>query len=179
MITTIFRRATHCTLFERNIEWRTSVNTMNDSNVEKGRWQSYQSFICSVVPVCAPAAIIPWCIPIYSYPPQVASLMKCISPGCVCISVESTMRSRVERWGAGRMSTGRKELFGVWCVYDGGYLLKKNNPPDCLFPIQKYCFAITEQTSRVQAECWRAALHSWKGRSTRGREQNSRIVWIC
>ncbi len=90
----------------------------------------------------------------YSYPAQVATLMKCISPGCVCIAVESTMRSRVEERGTGRVSTGRKELFGVRCVYDGGHLFKKDKEktPDCLFPIQKYCFPITEQTSRVQAE---------------------------
>lgn len=56
--------------------------------------------------VCA--AIAQWCIPMNSCPPRVASLMKCISPGCVCVvlwraAAEWGGEAQVERSSLERM----------------------------------------------------------------------------
>lgn len=66
--------------------------------------------------------------------------MKYISPGPVCISVENTIRSRV----GDTVQVERSFLEIDVDMMEG--------TPDCLLPIQKYCFAITEEISRVQAE---------------------------
>jgi len=92
---------------------------------------------------------------------------------CMYSCKEAAFRGTMKGWSAGRIFSGRKELCGVWCVYENGF----STTPAYLFPIQKYCFPITEQTSRVQAES--RALKCKAAQLKEEQYENSGIVWIC
>ena len=115
------------------------------------------------------AAIAQWCIPMNSCPPRAASLMKCISPGCVCVSVAS--RSRVGRWGA-----GRKELFGEddVDVMEGTSSKRKTWNAAC-FPYKN----ITLPSQSRRAEFRRGKQRSTAEQGEGVREGDSRMAGLC
>lgn len=145
-------------------------HTEQERNVEKGGKQNHQSFIHSVVPVRASPSMIAWCILMYSYRPQVVTLMKCISPGFVCISVEKVQR--VALWGD-EVHTCRKKLFGVWCVYNWGLLFKKK-----LLVSHAEILLCLHRTDKLSLG-WEQSAEVQRSIAERGRVRQGRIAVLC
>ncbi len=91
--------------------------------------------------------------------------MKCISPGCVC----RTMRSaQVERSSLEYDVDMMEGTSSKW---------RKKKALHCLFLIQKYCFAITEQTGR-QRELG-AEVQSFTAERGGVQQDESRMAGLC
>lgn len=108
----------------------------------------------SVGPVCAPLAMIQQCIPVlHEWLRQWSALGL---NACVFLARAGTMQGGAEGRGAGGASDGREERWGC-----DVYMMKcsSSQSPGRVFPIQKYCRAVREQTSKVQVES-RASKHN-------------------